>query len=182
VWIATAKAVQEWGFGLAVKHGDLDPGESGLVEEPATFARREAQPDVRIAFVGLTEAVAEPITEVVTAQKVAARELAQHAATDCRPTGGGPLRHSGRHRHLGLAPCPRTAARGARGLLFGQIGKQPPCGAQSGQGTRTFGCQTRLANWAAKGAGNRRSGDQSAMANTNWVTAPAHPPAGAAWK
>jgi hypothetical protein len=92
-WEATAKAVQEWGLGLAVNNGALDPGESGLVEESAKFALREAQPDVRIAFLGLIEATAEPITEVVTTQKVAAREPAQHAATECRRTGGGRLRH-----------------------------------------------------------------------------------------
>ena len=68
VWIATAKAVQEWGFGLAVNNGALDPGESGLVEESAKFALREAQPDVRIAVLGLIEATAQPITEVVTTQ------------------------------------------------------------------------------------------------------------------
>ena len=92
-WEATAKAVQEWGFGLAVNNGALDPGESGLVEESAKFALREAQPDVRIEVPCLTEAAAEPITEVVVTQKVAAREPAQHAATECRRTGGGRLRH-----------------------------------------------------------------------------------------
>jgi hypothetical protein len=91
--MATTKAVQEGGFALAVNNGALDPGESGLFEESAKFALREAQPDVRIAFLGLIEATAEPITEVVTAQKAAAREPAQDAATECRRTGGGRLRH-----------------------------------------------------------------------------------------
>jgi len=76
VWIATAKAVQEWGFGLKVSHGDPEPGEAGVVADSATLARRKASADVRIEVLGLTEAVAEPITEVVTVQKAVTREPA----------------------------------------------------------------------------------------------------------
>ena len=87
-WEATAQTVtKEWGLGLALAHGDLDPGAAGLAANSATLARREAQPDVRIEVPGLTEAAAEPITEVVPAQKAAAREPAQDAATE--PLGGG---------------------------------------------------------------------------------------------
>jgi len=78
---------KEWKLSLAVGAGDPEPGEAGLVADSATLARREAQLDVRIEVPGLTEGAAEPITEVVTAQKAAAREPAQHAATV--PLGGG---------------------------------------------------------------------------------------------
>jgi hypothetical protein len=75
------------GFSLAVGHGDLDLAEVGQAADSATLAPPEAHPDVRIEALGLIEAAAEPITEVVTAQKVAARQPAQDAATE--PLGGG---------------------------------------------------------------------------------------------
>jgi hypothetical protein len=80
---ATAQTgTKEWGLGLAVGHGDPAPGEAGQAADSATLARREAQPNDRIGVPGLVETAAEPITEVVTAQKGAAREPAQRAATE----------------------------------------------------------------------------------------------------
>jgi hypothetical protein len=61
-------------LGLAVSHGDREPGEAGLVADSATLALREAQPDVRIEVLGLIEARVEPSTEVFTDQKAAATE------------------------------------------------------------------------------------------------------------
>lgn len=43
-----------------------------------------------------------------------------------------------------------------------------------------LGSNAHVARW--KGAKNRRSGDQSAMANTTWVKAPANSQASAVWK
>lgn len=78
------------GIGLAISDGDPEPGEAGLVADSATIALREAQPDVRIEVLSLIEAMAEPITEVVTVQKAAARAPAQHTATE-RVGGGADL-------------------------------------------------------------------------------------------
>ena len=75
----------KWGLGLAVSHGDPEVGEAGLVADSATLALREAQPDVRIEVLGLIEAMAEPITDVVTVQKArGARTSAVHGDRTAR--------------------------------------------------------------------------------------------------
>ena len=86
------------GIGLAISDGDPEPGEAGLVADSATIALREAQPDIRIEVLSLIEAMAEPITEVVTVQTAAVHEPLQHTAT--KPLGRGVYLSP-----LGFRPC-----------------------------------------------------------------------------